>query len=338
MTLLEVMVSTALVGVIMIALMFLLFQTGLFNTRVSQDNETIQGVADTVQQFSSVISNATRIKTCYCGGTTSSRAACAWDGLNNPWRDPVMNNGATSPVVLLKGEYEAFDGTQTPGITAGSMAALTTGNISLGGLTCNGTSSNLASSLLRGCKVDFELDYTAPTKMSTSPSLAGMVKLKMGTTKSVQIGAATSSGAHGLGVTQLSCGFNWGAAGTSGTDFVLNMRLMARQNIVNDVTNPNYVTWYPNDPSDTHSNYAKAMVRDVQLKFAMRNLETRGVYFWKPEAVKRCLKNTAASGPAQCCSHAWDGTNCLMYCVPAGTAATAATACCSGSLNGGNCK
>ena len=339
MTLMEVMISTGLAGLVMVALMTLLYQSSRFSGRMSGEFESVEGVADAVALLNNVVGQTTRIQSCKCRGNTSSRALCVFDS-SSPWYDPVLDGSGTSPLTILQGEYEAFDGTQS--LT--SMAALTTSSISIPGQTCASASSSLTSANMRGCKLSYSLVYTAPTadinsNLTTSGGNAGSLKIAMGTGKSAFIGPSSSyttaqkqRGANGLGVTELACGFESGLGGVTGSNFVLNIKLKARSNMITTPTNFNYESWYR-----TSTKYVNGMFKPIQLKFALRNLTSRGVYFWKPDGFKGCKSPGAtASSAAQCCSQAWNGSTCAT-CIASGYAGTSNASCCSGQLSGGNC-
>ncbi|MGZ3703416.1 MAG: hypothetical protein ACXWSD_16735, partial [Bdellovibrionota bacterium] len=297
-----------------------------------------------VSLFSGVVPETTRILSCNCQANTSARANCIWDA-QNPWYDPIRTGGAAGAIDILTGEFEAYDGNP---YSLTSFAKLNKGSISIAGQTClpNYSSNPLA----RGCKLPYALHYTGPTLESGStPSKAGELKLVIGsgTTRVAQVGLADPRGANNLGLTELSCGFDYGvggaSGGTGGTSFVLNLKLKARSNLVNTTSNSKYESWYPT--TDCSNNYCKGSFREVRLKFAMRNLTTRGVYYWKPTSTRNCRPvgattdqaNVALTSAAPCCSHAWNGTSCIT-CLPAGSAALAdASNCCSGNLSGGLC-
>ena len=158
MTLIEIMVSTGLMGVVMVALMFLLYQSGLLGQRMDGSFQSIEGAAEAVSMFNSVFPGVTRIQTCLCQSNTSTRQACIWSSANY-WYDPVITGGAvggSTPIVT--GEFEAYDGL---GASATSMASLITNAISIPGETCAASQSSMTASQMRGCKLSFQLRYTA---------------------------------------------------------------------------------------------------------------------------------------------------------------------------------
>jgi frataxin-like iron-binding protein CyaY len=170
-----------------------------------------------------------------------------------------------------------------------------------------------------------------------------MLVINMGANKGAAVGAQSKSGStfsagpngsRGLGITTLACGFDNSSGDSSIGDFVLNLRLKAKSNLILSTASPNYETWYPSASCGAGSNnYCKGVIREVRMKFTMRNITTRGAYFWRVESLRNCLENgTAATSSAQCCSQAWNGTACAA-CLPAGSLSTSASACCAGRLN-----
>lgn len=332
MTLIEVLISTGLAGLCFVAIMFLLSQSSKLSGRMNQNFETLEGVTDAVSQFGTVIPQITRITSCLCRANTNSRASCIWDPGASAWYDPVRGASLADGTSLdvLKGEFEAYDGTQT----GTSMDALKTSNISLW-QACAGSSSDMANTDMRGCKLSFALNYTSATATT-----AGQIKLTMGG-RSVQIGAASSGGARGVGVTDFACGFDSTSGDVAGSIFVMNIRVKSRSNLVINSSNPEFEPWYDShgcSTATTLSNaYCRGAFREIQLKYTMRNLTTRGAYFWRPSSIRNCVvTGSTATSAAQCCSQAISGGTCAT-CKPAGTASALGTGCCSGNLSGGFC-
>lgn len=334
MTLIEIMISTGLAGLIMVALMFLLYQSGKLGGKMNQTFDVVEGAADAVSQFSAVIPETTRITSCLCQGNTSTRAACVWN-TSNPWYDPVYSGGATNGSTILAGEFEAYNGVPSASFT--SLGSQVTSAISVPGESCGSSNSTLTSGQMRGCKLSYQLKYTAPTNTTAggAASNAGQVYLKIGSNRGAGIGYPGPDGARGLGVVKFACGFDNAGGGTAGSVFVLNMLLKVKSNLVVDTNNMYYEKWYPDDTSCT-LNYCKGTFKEIQLKYTMRNLTTRGAYFWRPESIKNCVQaGKPAASIGLCCSGAWDGTNCVT-CLPSGSAGTNNT-CCSQQASGGVC-
>jgi len=344
MTLIEVMVSTGLVGLCFLALMTILNQVGSFSAYFTGTAATIEGVTEAVALFSGVIPETTRIKSCLCQGNSSSRANCIWDA-QNPWYDPIRTGGAPASAQILTGEFEAYDGTVPSVAPYMTISAQNKSAITIAGQTCAPTNSTMPVALLRGCKLPYILTYTGPVKESGGvPSSAGELMLSAGATHMAKVGLADPRGANNLGITELSCGFDYGVGGggTGGTSFVLNLKIKARSNLVNNTSNLKYESWYPDQ--NCTNNYCKGSFREVRLKFAMRNLTTRGVYFWKPTSIRNCrpvgtnkdAAGNALASAASCCSNAWDGSKCIT-CQGAGTGSADGSNCCSGNVSGGAC-
>jgi type II secretory pathway pseudopilin PulG len=339
MTLIEVMISTGLVGIMMFVIMALLGQVGGFVSVFNSQASTIEAVASTVGVLNSTLPLVTRVEACNCRTASGTRATCIWEP-DQPWYDPVINGAQASPVTLLQGEFEAHGGPDT------SLAEVL--NISTyQGIACESHNSDLGGALTRGCKQKFSLRYTAPTSASaTVPSNAGLLELNINSgSRVVKIGEADADGMAGVGVTELSCGFDSSGTVTGGAGllFVLNMRIKAKSNNIRAPTHPNYESWYPGrtvaaQTAQATKNFIRGQFRELRLKFAMRNISTRGIYSWRAESIRNCKRNgQTATNFTQCCSQALSGGACVA-CTPGGTAAGAATACCSGTLTGGVCE
>jgi prepilin-type N-terminal cleavage/methylation domain-containing protein len=335
MTLLEILVSCALVGIVFVALMSLIGKSGEVSAIFRGQVRTIQGVSETVAVLNALIPQVTRIQHCGCRSNDDSRANCIWES-SRDWEDPVRTGGATSPVTILSGEFEAYDGTQA----LNSMAGLLTPTGAYQGVNCEDQVLTGTNSAQRGCRQTFQLNYVAPTQATAgTPSKAGMLRLKIGGRADqydYKIGEDDYDGAGGLGVTELSCGFDNTTGAVTGTNFVLNVRVKTKFSNVADTSNLYYESWYPGRlPAEqtvlATKNYLRGQFREIRLKFGMRNLFTRGLYSWRAAAIRNCKANGTAAGSAtECCSQAHDGTNCVA-CVPGGVAPTGgAGSCCSG--------
>jgi len=343
-TLLEVMVSTALVGVIFVALMTLLGKSGEVSAIFRGQVRTIEGVSEAVGALNSILPQVTRIQTCKCRANSSTRANCIWDSSStNAWYDPVRDGSLSgTPPVILSGEFEAYDGTQA----LNSMAGLAS-PASFMGVPCIGQASNLSTSLQRGCRQSFSLEFTAPTQAAVgTPSKAGMLRLRIGgrgDAQSYTIGADTEDGAGGLGVTELACGFDSSSGGVTGSNFVLNLRVKTKLNTIRDPSHANYESWYPGRTTAAQSvqatkNYLRGQFREIRMKFGMRNLTSRGIYAWKALSIRDCKQNGESAGNvAQCCSQAFDGATCVP-CVRSGQGGSSNIICCSGTRTGGTCN
>jgi len=337
MTLMEVMVSAGLVGIIFVVLMTLLGKSGEYTSIFVGSAKTIEGVSETVSILSAVIPQTTRITSCNCRSNQSTRAACVWDTAQ-AWYDPIITGGATPPAVILSGEFEAYDGAQSLTSMVGLVSPAT-----YSGVPCISQASNMSASIQRGCRQSYQLEYTAPTAATGSGSLSGLLTLKIGGgIKYVSIGKADQDGAGGLGLSELSCGFDNSTGGVTGANFVLNMRVKTKQNIVRTTSHPQYESWYPGRSAAAQNvlatkNYLRGQFREIRLKFGMRNISTRGLYAWRAASLRNCKPDGALSSSAElCCSQALSGSSCAA-CVAGGLAGAADAACCSGKATGGVC-
>ena len=345
MTLIEIVISSGLVGIIMIVIMALLGQVGDIATVFQGQASTMEAVAESVAVLNSTIPLATRIQSCACRATPGTRANCIWEP-SQPWYDPSIDGGISSPVTLLEGEFESHSG-PTSALT--DVLNLST----FGGKTCEDHNSTLDSGLWRGCKQTFKLIYYRPTVFvagatpnAGTHSNAGMIELQRGgTSNPIRIGKNDPMGAGGIGVTNVSCGFDNSSGGTTGATavFVLNFKIKSKSNTIAAKNHRNYESWYPSNneanlaPLGSSANFHRGQFREVHLKFPLRNVSTRGVYSWRAESVRSCKVNgQAASNTAECCSQALTGGACVA-CLRSGQAGSASS-CCSGTVSGGICQ
>lgn len=365
-TLAELMVGLGLSGVVFLIMMTLMGQTAKFAAFFNGTATSIEGVSDAVSQLNAIMPQVVRIGACNCrgSGALQSRSNCRWDDAN-PWYNPVLNGGATNTgnsghgVMLLSGEFESFFG----GANTANTTQLLTSNVGtfasgLGG--CN-TYTGIPVAQRRGCKMNFALYYKAPIRETagsafSNASLAGSLTLKIGDTAlvaapgtgdaapaasvgQVMIGRSHMNGAGGLGITELSCGFHDSAGGGAGLLFALNFKIKARGTTILNPSMTNYESWYPtvnatNGYSGTSGkNYELGLSREVKLKYALRNIGTRGLYHWRSSSTKECRENgaTGITNKEQCCSMAMNGGACVA-CIAGGLAGTV-NSCCSERLH-----
>lgn len=341
-TLIELMVSLGLSGVVFMVMMTLMGQSATFSAIFHGGANAVEAVSTTISQLNNVMPQIVRINTCGCrGAESSSLSNCTWSEAS-PWYDPHYNGGvASSNQILLEADFESFyGGNNTQNTTQLERSNLPAGfGSEFGG--CDSTAyASLSNYRARGCKHRLRLYYTPPTlEAGGVPSKAGSFWLWMGNQvgKGVySIGAVDKNGMSGIGVSELSCGFQSGTGGSglqSGLLFVLNMKVRSRTTTLQDPANSLYESWYKGG-----LNYGKGVVRELRLKYSLPNLAYRGMYQWRSLGKRNCTPNGSSSGSAEeCCSLAWSGTSCVA-CIASGQPSTTATACCSERLSGGNCK
>jgi len=349
-TLIELMVSLGLSGLIFMVLMTLMGQGANFSSIFEGSANTIEALSGSISQLNSVMPQIVRINTCGCRGANSTNMSnCVWNE-SATWFDPHFDGGGVSANhILLDADYESFyGGSNTQNTTQLSRTNLPAGFAGeLGGCnaTSPGTSTGTTTFTQRGCKQRLRLQYTPAVvesglTSSSTPSTAGAVKLWLGDQVGkgeVNIGLPTKSGMRGVGVTELSCGFlqggATGTAGQAGLLFVLNMKIKSRSTTSQNPGFSGYESWFK-----TGVNYSRGMFRELRLKYSFPNISYRGVYQWRPLSRRDCVENGGSAGSKEeCCSLAISGGTCIA-CVAGGANAASDNMCCSERRTGGVCK
>ena len=350
-TLIEMMIGLGLAGVIFYVSIFLMDTTGNIVSVFSNNAATIEAVGDAIAELNTIMPQIVQINSCGCRGANSTALAnCVWNE-STPWYDPVKDGGAATGVVIFDGEFESFYG----GTNALNTTQLLTSNITY---SANGGCDTSAyvkytpitlPAVQRGCKQHLQLVYTAPViESGSTQSVAGMLQIDifansplpgvsgyLGST--IKIADANINGAKGVGLTELSCGFYQSTqantsmgTGTSGLNFVLNLKLKTRTTTDQTVADGAYESWYP-----TSAKYGKGAFRDIRSRYNFLNLNNRGVYQWKTISRRNCVQDgSAATNVEDCCSTALNaaGTVCAA-CLASTVASTNAYSCCSARLN-----
>lgn len=361
-SLMELMVSLGLSGIVFVAFMALMGQGALFSATFNSSANAIEGISTTVAQLNAVMPQVTRITQCGCRGNASSALSnCTWSDTNDAsiWYDPVFDGGATSGynLTIFEGEFEAFHGTTA----SNSLSDLQRSNIIAAGFGANVQSAgsgcittgglrNGTGYTMRGCKQKIKLLYTPATAVSGStPSNSGALTLQIGDSAVTQntttgtnsgtglymIGNFDHDGQQGVGLATLSCGLQQDS-GQSGLNFALNLKLKTRHSNSRNTSFSGYESWYRGDAS-----YGKGNFHEVRMKFSFPNISYRGLYQWRALSRSDCVNNNDAgrvvSSSAECCSGARTSTNCSS-CKASGAAAAFDHECCSERLSGGQCK
>jgi prepilin-type N-terminal cleavage/methylation domain-containing protein len=350
MTLIEVLIGMALSGLIFVALFTLLGKSADFAGFFHGSAASVDTVSESVGLLNTIMPNITRLRSCTCRGSVVNASRhlsvnmshCYWhpsQPLYDPFYDAGMADDAADPggILLFAGEFEWFNG----GTNTMNTTQLLRSNIVASGPACINYTS-LPAAQTRGCKRDIWLIYRHPTLESGStPSNAGALGIYIADGTSwplINIGSSTSLGAQGIGITEVSCGFEHASSAFSvGSDrvsnnFVLNFKIKARTNSINQVSHRLYSSWHRSG-----KNYSLGTFRDVRLKYSFRNLSNRGAYFWRPTSVRNCKAvGRSAASKEECCSLAIAGGACVS-CVPSGSAGTV-NSCCSEKISGGVCQ
>lgn len=365
-TLIEVMIAAAVSSVVFAIMMGLLGKSADFSGYFHSTANSIEATSDAISQLNAVMAQVVRVRSCGCRGTPSTTLTnCVWEDSSaaNSWYDPIQSGGASNAatygIEIFRGDYESYyGGDNTAGNgTSGGTVQLATANLPAAfGATLGGCQSYtaLGAGNVKGCKLQVSLYYKAPViESGSTAALAGMLRIELGTGSGLQVGGGSNTGGilniggndrfggtstsqrgAGISVSRLSCGFVKSTGQTSGMIFALNMKIKTRSTTLQDTSNPNYESWYP-----TGKNYNRGIERELRFKYSFRNLNTRGVYQWRPQARRGCTPNgtAPASGTKNdCCSLALSGGVCVQ-CLGAGAAGTI-NSCCSETVSGGTCK
>lgn len=366
-SLMELMIGLGISGIVFLALMTLITQSARFSGYFHGTANSIEGVNDAVSQLNAVMNQVVAITNCGCRGTTSTDLSnCLWNSADptTSWYDPVIDGGMSNSAnnelghLIFSGLYESFFGgvnAPPPSALPGTQQLLWSEIFSSPFSTLSGigpceANASMDSDNVRGCKRQIRLFYRAPEVESTTapkkPSYSGSLSILLGNALNptaaspglMRIGMPTREGSNGLGLSRLSCGFNKAEGsnsfGTAGLLFVLNMKLKGKGNSIHEPTHVNYESWYP-----ASTKFTNGMIRDLQMKFSLRNIGTRGLWAWRSASVRECkTENASVNNPEECCSLASRGGLCVAGCIATGDLSADAAACCSEKASGGACK
>jgi prepilin-type N-terminal cleavage/methylation domain-containing protein len=365
-TLIELMIGLFLAGLVFMIMFSLMGQTAKFASFFNNTATSIEGVSEAVTQLNAILPQMVRVRQCGCRGAAGTAMSnCTWSD-TSPWYNPIMNAGQSNTGngglghLLLDGDFEHYFGGDNTANTTQLLRTQIVGTgfgASLGG--CQTYSFGASGPLPRGCKLRIRLFYNAPViesgvLPSSTPSRAGRLSILIGDAAPaesvtsngtlIKIGAPEKGGAGGLGVTELACGFVNLGGDTAGMLFALNFKIKARSTMSQNPGHPNYESWYPTTTmvspaysGNSGKNYQLGIFREIRLRYAFRNLGTRGLYHWRTQSIRDCKRNgRSATNREECCSLAIEGGTCRA-CIPGGAAASDASACCSEKVSGGNC-
>ncbi|MCO5144494.1 MAG: prepilin-type N-terminal cleavage/methylation domain-containing protein, partial [Oligoflexia bacterium] len=185
-TLMEVMVSVGIAGIVMLVFGSLMSQSASFSSFFNSSASSIEGAADVVANVNAVLPQVVSVHTCRCRGSAlpNNLSNCIWDD-STPWYDPVHNGGADDSAAtglsLIVGEIEMFNG----GTNVANTTQLLRSNIAASNYMNNiGGCLNYTAfpaAQLRGCKMNFQINYKAPDiEVGSTPAKAGFVFIRLG--------------------------------------------------------------------------------------------------------------------------------------------------------------
>lgn len=284
-TLTEVLISSALFGVLALGVADLSSQNGLFAGRAQNEAQLSEDIHEFSEALDLHLSSATSITACNCG------ADCLFP--SPPAAPPASANcpGADCENLLV---FDTEDSTD-PGIEAsGPNCEFGTANPFPGAAAPDGY-------VFRGCKKRMRLRYVPPTQ--APPSGTG----RQGELFLETLNRATGEFAMAAslrGVTGLNCGYPRfsaisGATNANSGQFKIGLRTKAplrRRPPASD----EFEGWHPNDPR-----FARGLHRELSKDIELPNLSAKGVHFGKTVSYLKCVRdtdvpNTSSSG--NCCS------------------------------------
>lgn len=327
-TLVELMVSVSIMGVLSLAMLSLLGDHSRKTAQVNAYVQLSERTQEMTQVFDSIVSNTTQWLSCQCGNS------CVWDANASFYEsgDTVdtiatfISESSTEPEQLATGPCIGGDSNPAPGSPTGLQ--------------------------LRGCKQVYALTFRRP-HLSLDPggAMPGSLQLRMATAEAVVSPEKWKVLFEMPGVYRIRCGHPI-IANTGGRPLValnsFRMEISAKAglsprncNAQNGITE-NCEIWALKEGVD---NRARGTYRTVTTEATFKNLTTRGVFFGRATTSLKCLPDKTSVTPSmesQCCSGFANLGSCLAMrnCLPAGTPATQAIACCSHDLDvaSGSCK
>lgn len=327
-TLIELMIATAISGVAAIALMTVMADFSRRTAAARNDanlSEQLVGFSDLLETY---LGNATLIdevapgQTCGCGMTAAQKAAC----LIKNAADCVVTAANPTPncsAPILRFEFED---TNFPDQQAA-------GNCVFGaGIFPGGSPDGLVP---RGCKRKARLVFTPP--VANSGTGAGILAI---TLEDVN-GIPAANPFFGItGVTSFRCGHleNPSRPGMASPDsFRLVIGMKARANNFGP-GHPEFDGWHPDD-----ARFVRGTHRTITADINFRNLTASGIHFGKAESIKNCVIDGQVSPEGQCCSGYWNSTTnvCIAAnaCLPRNAALVGiGQECCSRMSANGVCR
>jgi prepilin-type N-terminal cleavage/methylation domain-containing protein len=344
-TLVEMMVSVAIFGILSVALATLFAKNAERNAISINEAQMTEQVSDFSDALESYLSNTTRVINCNCFSTSG---ACLFDDTNFPAPSCMTAGleGFCVPPTSAQVDFETEDANDPTQLAPTAVA----GHCDPEGAQPRSNPQVSGSSWARGCKRRLRLVYVAPTRMNTVGATT-----KVGTPGELQIwdidGAGVQIGAtpvHRLpGVYYFRCGRPPQVPGPpplkpAAAQFRFEIRAKSRANNANVSTLPQRVPegWFPGTsatPAD--STFTEGTHRNVRADVSFRNLNVPGVHFGKPSSILSCLSNGSASASsAECCSGYLIGGACSSapVCMTKGQPGTT-DSCCSHMADSGNC-
>ncbi|MGZ3696837.1 MAG: PilW family protein [Bdellovibrionota bacterium] len=333
MTLVELMVSTALFGILVLGMMTLFSENSKKVAKSQNESRLSEQLVEFSEAIENTLGNATQLISCACNpGTvgncifdqTPANPDCAIGQCGNP--------AAPAPLTLLRYEYEDA---QNPSDPATNLQCV------LGSPSSVSTTITPEGLILRGCKKRISLQVVQPVPVLPTPKNAAPGQL-----------AIVLEGLNGApnkvittlsGVTSLRCGqlpldptLPVAAQQPSPEQFHLEIGIKTRDTNL-PLAAPQWDGWHPLD-----AGFYQGTHRTISTDINFRNINYPGVHFGKAISFNNCTADGAPSPDGNCCSGYQSATApnlCLAAtaCITSGLASTAAYECCSHKRINGSC-
>jgi prepilin-type N-terminal cleavage/methylation domain-containing protein len=329
MTLVELMVSVGLFGILSLGLAEMFASNSRMSARAQNESKLSEQVVDFSQALENYLTNATQILGCNCAngcvlpdltGLSSPPAGTDCMSGNNCGSGSTAAPGAD----ILIFEYEDANNPTDPAINGQCEVTALGGLVDAKGrLTNNGISPDALT--LRGCKKRIHLTAIQPTApTATAPGSPGQLALYLEDPANpgsllpdpVKVVGGISSGSAGAGqmtgtagVFQMFCGQTPipGTAIAAPDHFRIQFSVKTRTNNTQDVTSPFFEGWTPGS-----ANFNLGIQRTYNFDISMHNLNVPGVQFGKSQTLLNCTQDGGNAPDGNCCSGYMDvNGNCL---------------------------
>ena len=270
MTLVELMVSSALFGIIGMTMAGLYGSYLERNASVRKSAVMGEDLIEISATLDVIFSNVVEILSCSCNSGDPIPCSFYTDGTPNP--DCTFGSSCGTGTIKTLLDVIVEDSNDPSRISDGDCLR-------------NNAIIEVAGTLVpRGCKKRYSLSYSVPTKIDTSttpPETGNPGRLLVTNVTTGQVLTTIP------GIYSVRCGRVRASGNTLLSNrFHLEMKLKQRDDTQNAKVNPlDLEGWWPGDPAigplDRDPNFFKGYHREVSGSINFRNLETQGVYYGK---------------------------------------------------------
>jgi prepilin-type N-terminal cleavage/methylation domain-containing protein len=319
-TLVELMITSALFGILSVAIGSMLAQHTKRVIRAQNAAMVAEQLAEFSLTLENYISNATFVFKSQASAVAPANQYTAIPAAGGG--GDCLMGGCPNPVLMFQSEDSASPMVTPTGNCLSPNNAPVPSSVAPGGL------------VLLGCKHQYSLSFTPPTADGKNPGILALTEFTSGKTIS------QLTGVYGFVAGYVASE----AAGTLNKNqyrFEIHMKARATNVAPGD---PEFDGWYPGS-----QNFGNGYHRDLVTDVNLRNIATRGVYFAKAYAEANCDRDGQVSVMGICCSGYYDassktclamadGTSAAAGCTQAGDTPTGGNlSCCSHKLLGAVC-